>query len=284
MSFLTLGVVSNGWAALLPASSLEEQCRKAVEAGYGYVELRQGALGGAELAASEGPPWPIPEALARVRQAVPELGLNLAVEAPFLARQVPPQHPYVLRCAAAANALGGSPPVLRLVDLSPVSGLPSEEALDARAAEIAALAQGLAQQGVALALENSKHPLGTLRAVLERAAAQLPAGVPAPRLCWDPHNQISQRLAPEDPVQTARDLSVPELFEFHFKQGRHSDLQPVVGDGEIDWQGILSILRQRGYRGPALFEIPAGPDIWERLERSTAYVRRLLAEVAGRSA
>ena len=35
-------------------------------------------------------------------------------------------------------------------------------------------------------------------------------------------------------------------------------------------------LRDRGYRGPALFEIPSGPDIWERLEAGTVYVQRLM--------
>ena len=49
-----------------------------------------------------------------------------------------------------------------------------------------------------------------------------------------------------------------------------------MGEGELDWTAILGALRDTGYRGPALFEIPGGPDIWDRLARSTAYIRGLL--------
>lgn len=280
MSFV-LGVVSNVWASLLPEGSLEAECRRAVEAGYGYVELRQRALAACEeKVEGDGRPWPLPERLAELAAAFPELGFNLAVEAPFLTSPLAVDDPYLLRCARAAKALGGTPPALRLVDVSPVSGLLADEAtLYTLAASVARLAEVLWKDGVLLVLENSKQPLAPLREVIRRAVAALPAGVPAPQLCWDPHNQIVQTLAAEDPAATARATPVEEFFEFHFKQGRDGVLQPDVAEGELDWRAILSAFHENGYQGPALYEIPPSPDIWERLDRSTAYIRGLIAEV-----
>lgn len=283
MSAFRLGVVSNAWGALLGDSPLEEQCRRAHAAGFSYVELRQRGLGDCEESVSGDPrPWPLPDSLALLAHSLPELGFNLAVEAPFLAAPVSPDDPYVRRAAAAAAALGGSPPVLRLVDLTPVSGLLEPGPLmDEVAGSVGRLAASLWTGGVRLALENSRQPLSALRQVIHQAARDLPEGTPHPQICWDPHNQISQDLFPEDPVETAATLPLAELFEFHFKQGPGGTVRSDVTDGEIDWRAILSALHHRGYQGPALFEIPAGPDIWERLARSADYIRRLLAEVAG---
>lgn len=279
MSFVTLGVVSNAWSDLLPATSLRAQCERAAAAGYGCVELRQRGLAECEeRREADERPWPLPERLADLAAALPGIGFNLAVEAPFLTTRVDPRDPYLERCAAAARALGGSPPVLRLVDLSPAPALlDHEEAIDELGQSAAELAAHLWRGGVRLALENSRQPVGALRAVIRRAAFGLAESVPVPQLCWDPMNQIQQRLYPEDPVETARSLAPEELFEFHFKQGRERALLPdVTGPGDLDWPALLSALRERGYRGPALFEIPAGPAIWERLEASTAYIRSLL--------
>lgn len=283
MSGFRLGVVSNAWTAQLGASSLEEQCRRAAAGGFGYVELRQRGLGDCEESVAGYPrPWPLPDSLALLARALPGVGFNLAVEAPFMAAAVSPDDPYMRRCAAAAAALDGDPPVLRLVDLTPVSELlePGPQ-MDGLAESVAAVAAGVWTIGVRLALENSRQPVSALQQLIERAAKDLPAEIPAPQLCWDPHNQIGQNLRAEDPVETAASIPLDELFEFHFKQGPGGAVHGDVSDGEIDWQSILATLHGRGYRGPALFEIPAGPDIWERLDRSAAYIRRLLAEVEG---
>src|SRR5688572_21968598 len=124
MSGFRLGVVSNAWGALLGASSLEAQCRQAREAGFEYVELRQRGLGECEESLSgDSRPWPLPDSLALLARSLPDLDFNLAVEAPFMASLVSPDDPYARRCAAAAAALGGDPPVLRLVDLTPAAEL-----------------------------------------------------------------------------------------------------------------------------------------------------------------
>jgi hypothetical protein len=76
MSWVTLGAVSNCWSALLPQSSLAEQCRRAVDEGFGYVELRQRALAECEEAVDGDPrPWPIPSALADLRAEFLPVGM-----------------------------------------------------------------------------------------------------------------------------------------------------------------------------------------------------------------
>ena len=280
MAFSTLGVVSNVWAELLSTSSLEQQIYRAVEAGYGYVELRQRALGTCEeRVAGDDRPWPLPDRLAGLRRSFPRLGFNLAVEAPYLTTAVPADDPYIQRCAQAAAAIGGRDPVLRLVDVSPAPAPLQGEAIDRLGRSLAELACDLGRQGVRLALENSRQPVTSLLAVIRRASRSLPEEVPIPQMCWDPHNQISQKFAAEDPVETARTIRMDELFEFHFKQGRGGELQRDVGDGDLDWAVILAALDQRGYQGPALFEIPPGADIWDRLERSTDYIHEIVEQV-----
>jgi sugar phosphate isomerase/epimerase len=283
MPFLTLGVVSNGWADLLKASTLEEQCRRAVEAGYRYVELRQRALGECEEAVpGDDRPWPVPGALAELPRAVPALRFNLAVEAPFLTRTVSADEPYIRRCVEAALAVGGDDPVLRLVDLSPAPALlEHEEAIDELGCAVGELTGQLARQQVRLALENSKQPVSALRAVIRRAAFTLPERGPVPQICWDPANQAAQKLRKENPAETAQTLAIEELFEFHFKQVRDGEPLVDVREGDVDFRAILTALRARGYRGPALFEIPPGPDIWDRLGQSTGYITSLIHQVEG---
>jgi sugar phosphate isomerase/epimerase len=279
-SFIS-GAVSNCWAVLLPASSLEAECRRGLSLGFRYVELRQRALGDAEERVSgDERPWPIPDRLAELARSLPELGFNLAVEAPFMTTPVSPDDPYLRCCAEAAKALGGSPPVLRLVDVSPAPALLNEAQVVELGRSMARLAEACAEMGVRLALENSKQPVSVLQQLMRHARAALNAGVSAPRLCWDAHNQVSQTFMAEDPLETARTVPVEELFEFHYKQVLHGQLQQDVADGELDWAAILRALAARGYRGPALFEIPPGPDVWERLERSNRYIHAVLSEIS----
>jgi len=281
MAFVTLGAVSNCWSDLLQERSLLEECRRAATFGFGYVELRQRALGSCEERVDgDDRPWPIPSALAELRRDAPGLGFNLAVEAPFQTSVIAADDPYLARCVEAVLALGGDSPVLRLVDLSPAPALLDMDGVDRLGQSIARLARRLWASGVALALENSKLPVQTVRALIERGALDLPEEVPIPRICWDAHNQIAQRLEYENPVNTARTIGVEELFEFHFKQTHARELLPdVTGPGDLDWRDILQALHDRGYKGPALFELPAGPDIWDRLERSTTYIRELIVKV-----
>lgn len=277
-----IGAVSNCWAAVLDEVGLEAQCRRGHELGFRYVELRQRALGdGEERVPGDERPWPRPDRLAALAHAVPELGFNLAVEAPFMTAPAVPGDPYLRRCAEAARAVGGQSPVLRLVDLSAAPSRLDGAPLHTLARNMAELAVELWELRVHLALENAKQPLSALQELVEQCRAALPAHVPAPRICWDAHNQVTQTLQPEDPLASARALPLEGLYEFHFKQVRGGELLGDVQDGALDWPGILRTLTDRGYSGPALFEIPPGPDIWERLERSCTYIRCLIRSIDG---
>lgn len=272
----TLGVVSNCWGHQLPETGLAAQCRRAVEVGYGYVELRQRALAECEeRVAGDERPWPLPERLRALAGEFPGLGFNLALELPFMTEPVDAGTPYLQRLTEAALALAGAgTPVLRFVDISPAPTLlgPGQVAVLGQA--VGVMTRTLWQSGVRVALENSKQPVGTLRELVAAAAPHLD-GAPAPQLCWDAGNQVSQSFTPEDPVETARTLPLAELFEFHFKQLRGGAVIPEMGEGDLDWPALVAAMRDRGYRGPALFEIPPGADIWHRLEEGTSYVRAL---------
>ena len=79
---------------------------------------------------------------------------------------------------------------------------------------------------------------------------------------------------------TAAEIPLDELFMFHFKQCRERKPIGDMGDGDVDWPALLTVMARRGYSGPALFELPGGPDAWERLDSGTASVRAWLAQLA----
>lgn len=276
MSFFNLGVVSNCWAHQLPETGLAEQCRRAVEAGYAYVELRQRALGECEERVDgDERPWPLPEALSRLAGEFPQLGFNLAVELPFMTAPVYAGSAYLERLAEAALALHRTQPLLRFVDLSPALARLTEREIGDLGASVGSMTRALWMSGIRVALENSKQPVGTLRALIQAAKPHL-HGAPAPQICWDAGNQLAQTFVPEDPSETARTIPVEELFEFHFKQARGGVPIADVANGDIDWPVVVGALKGRGFRGPALFEIPPGPDIWDRLRSGTEYVQTLV--------
>jgi sugar phosphate isomerase/epimerase len=283
---MRIGLVSNVWAALLPHTPLQTLCAAAAARAYEYVELRQGALGECEATARGpgGSALPIPSSLERLASSVPELDFNLAVEAPFLSRRVPPDA-YIARCAEAAAALGGEPPVLRLVDPTPAPALlDREEALEELAEALAELSASVWEQArVRLALENSRQPVRPLLEVMRRARTALGDGVPAPQLCWDPANQVQQTLLVEDPLELALSLPLAELFEFHFKQIRQERPLPQVTEGDLDWSALLEPLATRGFAGPALFEIPPRDDAWDRLDRSRQFIASILGRLGRES-
>lgn len=285
MSFVTLGVVSNVWATLLPRQSLGELCARAAAEGMGYVELRQRALGECEAPGDGGgSPRPLPDRLGELARAHPTLGFNLAIEVPFLTQAAPVDETMFAAGVEAARALGGSPPLLRLVDTTPAFQPVPPDVFVGCVATVRRLARSAAARGVRLALENATQPLSTLRQLMEiveqELGNELNAGCGTPVLCWDAANAL-KAVVSEPPAAALASFSVDEIGLFHFKQLRDGEVQPDVGDGELDWRRILRPLHERGYQGPALFEIPPGDDIDARLARSRAYIEALLQEVTG---
>jgi sugar phosphate isomerase/epimerase len=280
MATFHLGVVSNCWSAQLPETGLAAQCDAALARGHEYVELRQRALAECEETVPGGDrPWPIPDRLRELAERLPGLGFNLAVELPFLKEEIEPS-PYLKRLGDAAIALAGDRrPILRFVDLSPFSETPDEERIRALGLSVAGLTRSLCDRGIRTVLENSKLPVATLLQVMSEAGRELGDETPHPLLCWDAANQVQQTFLAEDPVDTARSTAVSTFFEFHFKQLEGVRLLPGVHDGDLDWRAILAAFDAGGYEGPALFEIPPGPDVWERIDAGMDYVKGILAEI-----
>jgi sugar phosphate isomerase/epimerase len=139
------------------------------------------------------------------------------------------------------------------------------------AERLAALATACAEQSALLSVENSRQPWAALREILTRARERLGPRSAALGLCYDPCNLLSAADRPDPQTETGR-LSADGIALFHFKQTRSGEPYPEVGPGDIDWPAQLAALRSIGYEGSRLFEIPAGPDIWERLERSREYL------------
>ncbi len=271
-----VGVVSNCWGAEEPALSLADLVLRAAEEGFEYVELRQGSLREGERPTSDGPPDPLGDVLAEVAGRTPQLGFNLAVELPFLSDIVGTDDPRFTTAVEAARRLGGRS-VLRLVDVTPPAGLlEHEESIDALGEALSRLAERAWGTGrVTLAVENSRQPVSSVLAVIRRARCTTPAPIPPPRLCWDPHNQLIQQLRPEDPHLSAGDLSPHEFFEVHFKQQRDGALLSGVEEGDLDWRRIMQGLSRAGCCGPALFEIPAGERVWDRLRAGKTYLEQV---------
>jgi sugar phosphate isomerase/epimerase len=242
------------------------------------VELRQRALGRCEAPREGAAPLPLAARLGELAASVPELGFNLAVEAPFTSRDAPLDEAGFDAAVAGAQALGGAPPLLRLVDVNPAEGPLAPDAFADAVRRVVALARRAGAAGVRLALENSRQPVSTLMQLIEIAGAEMSGAAPAPLLCWDAANQATA-IVPEDPHAFVDRLRADRLALFHFKQLREGDPQAEVDAGAIDWRRILRRLREKEYRGPALFEIPPGPAAGERLARSRRFIERLLIEM-----
>jgi len=280
-----LGIVSNCWGALLgEREGLEAQCVRALEAGYQVVELRQRALAECQqTVVSDERPWPVADRLERLHAHVPGLQLHLAVEAPFISQPAPAKDAYLDRCIEAAKALGGGA-FLRLVDLAPTSnGIDHDETIDMLGDALGGLGAHCWGNGLRLVVENARQPLSLVRRVIDRARFVMPRSAPPIGVCWDPANMVGVPGNDEDPLAVAATfLSAgpeerDELAEVHYKQRRGTEQLREVGAGDIDWAGVHRALAVNAYRGPFLFEIPAGPDIWERLARSRDYIEGLAA-------
>jgi sugar phosphate isomerase/epimerase len=267
------GVVSNCWRAQLEVGvSLEALIAEAERRGYNHVELRQGCLGAYETAA-EGGPRPDAEALRHLPRRFPRLQFNLAMALPYLGGGVTPATPLFEAGLRGAIAVRGSETAhLRLVDTetAPETAIGEEET----EARLAALAAACAARGAILSVENARQPWGALRRLLDRARDRLGTACGALRLCYDPCNLLAAADRPDPRVETAR-LRADEIMLFHLKQAEAGSPLPVVGPGAIDWPAQWAALQQIDYTGPRLFEIPPGPDIWERLDES----RRFLKEI-----
>ncbi len=271
---MILGLVSNCWRQqLVEGVPLEKLISRAAESGYRAIELRQTCLG-----RFEDPQTFLPrtEALARLPKAFPELRFDLALAFPFL----DPIHD--ASCdrlfetgVEAAQALSGRfCPHLRLVDLDTTEEhLTSVPLLDLTA-NLARLARRLIERKGLLSLEHAREPWGVFQDLVTEARLLLGEDAPGLRICYDPANLLAASDSPE-PTRVVETLAPETLSMLHLKQFRGDEFQERVGPGEIDWRSQISVLKSRGYSGPAMFEIDAHTQIWEHLDQSRTYLEGL---------
>jgi sugar phosphate isomerase/epimerase len=271
---MDLGIVSNCWRTQLEAgTALDDLIAEAARRRFVHIELRQGCLGAYENA--DAGHCPDAGALQALPTRFPSRPFNLALAMPFLGGTMTPEHPLFAAGLHAAVALGAAGKAhLRLVDPE----TPPEALTEARQAEVAeglvALAEAAAAAGAILSVENSRQPWAALCAILVRARTRLGAEAGSLGLCYDPCNLLNAADRPDPRAETGR-LRAEEIALFHYKQSRNGAAAPDVGPGDIDWPAQRDALRRIGYDGPRLFEIPAGLDIWDRLERSRDYLEEL---------
>ena len=110
------------------------------------------------------------------------------------------------------------------------------------------LAEEASKRGAVLAVENLP------RTCLGRSAEDMEALIaahPALRVCFD-----TNHLLGGDPVDLIRRLGerivTLHVSDYDFVNERHW----LPGEGKVDWQAVLAALREVGYQGPWLYEVP----------------------------
>lgn len=130
-----------------------------------------------------------------------------------------------------------------------------------------------AAQGVHVGFETGQETAGTLLDVL-RELDRPTAGVN-----FDPANIILYDMG--DPIAALTKLA-PYVRQLHMKDARRTKkkgrwgLEVAVGDGEVDWKRLLSVVKQKAIPMQFMFEREAGEDRVEDVKRGIAFVTELL--------
>ncbi len=269
---MRLGAITNSWREHLESESIESLVGQAAKRGAMHVELRQTCLGDCET--GEGDDWrPNIANLKALIGQYPALSFNLAVAYPCLSQVAQPKSALFQSMLDAAVAVSPDAPHLRMVDPARFDSLwETREDIPETAMSIGALVQEAAARGVTLSMENSGQPIRSLAMLVEAVRAALPGGEGMMLgLCPDPTNQL--RIdAGSDPVGEVEALRVDMIKTIHFKQTRGGEAIPTVDSGDVDCLRQLKALREKGYTGPAIMEIPPHEDVLENLSASFEYL------------
>ncbi|MCH8829303.1 MAG: hypothetical protein IID45_06970 [Planctomycetes bacterium] len=200
----------------------------------------------------------------------------MAIEYPFLSPEdVTDDRTFSAGKWAADAVAGETPPHLRLVDLTTSNSyLDAPAALAAAVKRIVKLTKSMIEIDGVLSIEHSRQRWEHFRQVFERSREELGADSDRLRICFDPCNLLSAEDH-ADPAAVTRTLSPDEISMVHLKQRHAGQLLSTVDDGDVDWPSVCTALKQIGCRGPGLFEIAAHADLWDNLEASRDYVRRI---------
>ncbi len=270
---MKLGAITNSWREHLARESIESLVGQAADRGALHVELRQTCLGDCEI--GEGDDWrPNIEGLKALVAQYPALSFNLAVAYPCLSEEAQPKSALFQSMLDAAVAVSPDAPHLRMVDPARFDSLwETAGDIPASAMSIAALVQEAAARGVTLSMENSGQPIRSLAMLVGAVRDALPDGEgELLGLCPDPTNQLRVD-AGSDPVGEVEALPVDMIKTIHFKQTRGGEAIPTVDTGDVDCLRQLRALRDKGYAGPAIMEIPPHEDVFENLSASFEFLR-----------
>lgn len=270
------GIVTNCWQSQLSAGeTLDELIGEAARRGYRAIELRQGALGEFETNDRE----PIAEALSVLPSNHPGIRFNVAVEQAYLSPQAQIDRELFSAGKWAADAVAGeTPPHLRLVDLATTNAdwesIEKPAGIEEAAARVVELTRSMIEIDGVLSLEHALQRWEWFRSIFDAARRQLGRDAKRLKICFDPCNLLAagETVAPRGVAET---LSADAISLVHFKQRRAGETTSVLEDGDVDWKSVSGTLKQIGYIGPGLLEIPPSADIWEHLESSREYLHQL---------
>jgi len=65
----------------------------------------------------------------------------------------------------------------------------------------------------------------------------------------------------------------------HIKQARGGKPHPTVDTGDLDCARMLRVLEAKGFRGPAIIEIPPDETVFDNLAASFAFLRAVSTDV-----
>ena len=267
------GAITNSWRQQLDGHDLATLVKEAQARGAGHIELRQTCLGDCET--GQGDDWrPVMGSLQRLVDAFPDLSFDLAMAWPCLSKKSDPSGEQFQAALQAAKIVGRATPHLRIVD--PIrfdSAWESADQIPAEALLVADLAREAARQGVILSMENSGQPIRSMALLVREARARLSdrEGVYL-GLCPDPTNQL-RSYPGSDPVRELAALPADMLKILHIKQARGGKPLPTVDTGDLDCARLLKVLEAKGYRGPAIMEIPPHEMVFDNLSASFAFLR-----------
>ena len=273
---MIIGAITNSWREHLVHTDLPRLVARVQNRGAAHIELRQTCLG--QYESGGGDEWrPDTKRLERLYRTFPVMSFNLAVAYPCLTREPDPEAPMFQACLEAAKAVNPVTPRLRLVDTARFDGIwKVVEDLPPAAGGIAQMAREAARQGVLLFLENAGQPIRSMDLVVREARNAL-AGDEAGYLglCIDPIN--SMRADPDsDPIAEIEALPVDHIFMVHFKQTRKGEPHPTVEEGDLDYPRLIGVLREKGYDGLAVLEIPAEEAVFDSFRASVTYLENLM--------
>ena len=270
---MILGIVSNCWRWQLGnGESLDSLIAEAVRRDLRTVELRQNCLGHYESADHY---LPDADALAELPRQFPGIRFNVAVSCPCLNPETLPDDPVFLAGKWSAQSVAGEfPPHLRLVDLDTTTEQLRQFGHVVVGSTMARLCRSLDDIDGVLSVENAFQSWTPFREAFFSARNQLGPKIDQLRLCFDPCNLLFAQDG-TDPTTVTASLSADELSMVHFKQSRQGRVFPAISKGEIDWSVLVSLMDERHFSVPGLFEVEPHKRVWEYLDGSLEFLRRL---------